>query len=109
MAYSADLELRIRKIVGRWKGVTSKKMFGGTAHLLNGNMLAGVYKNFLIVRLGEKRFEKAMKNPSAKVMDITGKPMKGWIMVSAEGYGTDSDLKSWIEIAKEFVKTLPKK
>jgi TfoX/Sxy family transcriptional regulator of competence genes len=109
MPYNQHLEDRIKNIIGKWQGVTSKKMFGGTAHLLNGNMLVGVYKDYLIVRLSEEQFVDALKHPSAKPMDITGKPMKGWLMVSEKGWTKDADLKNWIAEAKKFVKTLPKK
>jgi TfoX/Sxy family transcriptional regulator of competence genes len=107
--YNQHLDDRINKVVGKWQGVTRKKMFGGTAHLLNGNMLVGVYKDYLIVRLSEEQFADALKRPAAKPMDITGKPMKGWLMVSERGWTKDPDLKMWISEAKKFVKTLPKK
>ena len=84
-------------------------MFGGICHLLNGNMFCGVHKEFLILRLGQDKTENAMKLPHVRPFDITGKPMKGWVMVAEKGYKTDKDLKDWLERAKKFAKTLPAK
>ena len=109
MAYDEKLDLRIKKIVSRWKGTNDKKMFGGVCHLINGNMFCGVHKDFLILRLGREKSEAALKLPCVRPFDITGKPMGGWVMVSGEGFKNDKDLKSWLDQAKMFVKTLPAK
>jgi predicted DNA-binding protein (MmcQ/YjbR family) len=68
-----------------------------------------VWRDYLIVRLSEEQFAEALTHPEAKPMDLTGKPMKGWLMVSEKGWKKDAELKSWIEQAKKFVETLPKK
>jgi len=86
-----------------------KKMLGGVCHLLNGNMFCGVYKDFLILRLGEENGNKVLAMQHVRPFDITGKPMKGWVMVGQEGFKTDYDLASWLNQAKEFVNTLPPK
>lgn len=109
MPYNEEIETRINKTVKNWKGVDAKKMFGGVCHLLNGNMFCGVYKDFLILRLGETVAEEAMGKPNVKAFDITGRPMKGWIMVAQDGIKKDDQLKAWINKAKAFVKTLPAK
>jgi TfoX/Sxy family transcriptional regulator of competence genes len=109
MPYNRNIEASINKATQRWKGVGSKKMFGGVCCLLNGNMFCGVYKDFLILRLGEKQATAAMQEPLVKAFDITGKPMKGWVMVTEEGFKTDGELISWLEEARSFVKTLPAK
>ena len=106
MPYNKDLEARIQKIVSSWKHTDSKKMFGGICHLLGGNMFCGVYKDFLILRLGEKKAAEALKLPFVKPFDITGKPMKGWVMVEKQGFAGEKDLKEWLEQAKGFAKTL---
>ncbi|MCJ7593376.1 MAG: hypothetical protein MUO52_01210 [Desulfobacterales bacterium] len=74
---------------------------------MNGNMLCGVYKDFLILRLGEEKANEAMAMPFVKAFDITGKPMKGWVMVGQDGFRADDDLRSWLNQAKEFVSSLP--
>ena len=109
MSYDEELDDRIKKIVSRWKGTDDKKMFGGVGHLINGNMFCGVYKEFLILRIGREKADDALKLPYVRPFDITGKPMQGWIMVDNNGYKSDKDLKAWLEQAKGFVKTLPKK
>lgn len=109
MPYDEKLNDRIKKIVSRWKGTSDKKMFGGVCHLANGNMFCGVYKEFLILRIGPKKAEEALRLPYTRPFDITGRPMQGWIMVASSGYKHDEDLKTWLDQAKRFVKTLPEK
>jgi TfoX/Sxy family transcriptional regulator of competence genes len=109
MPYNKDLEVRIQKIVSSWKNIDSKKMFGGICHLLNGNMFCGVYKDFLILRLGEDKAGEALKLPYVKPFDITRRPMKGWVMVQEQGFMSEKELKEWLEKAKMFAKTLAPK
>lgn len=109
MAYNEELETRIKKIASKWKNTDDKKMFGGICHLLNGNMFCGVHKEFLILRLGIEKAEDALKLPHARPFDITGKPMRGWVMVSEQGFKNDNQLKEWLYQAADFVKTLPAK
>ena len=109
MAYNEELEKRIKTIVSDWKNTADKKMFGGVCHLLNGNMFCGVHKDFLILRLGIKGAETALKSAHVRHFDITGKPMKGWVMVANDGFKSDRDLKKWLDQAVDFVKTLPAK
>lgn len=101
MAYDDKLDVRITEIVADW-GATKKKMFGGTCHLLNGNMLCGVHKDRLIVRLGEKAGPAALDEPHTRPMDVTGRPMKGWVMVSPQGYAGKA-LRDWLDRARTFV------
>lgn len=109
MPYNKQIEARVKKIISTWKNTDHKNMFGGTCHLLNGNMFSGVYKDFLILRLGEKNAKKALALPFVRPFDITGKPMKGWVMVERDGFQIDDDLTSWLNQAKEFVSSLPSK
>ena len=109
MPYNQELEARIKKFVSRWKDTEDKKMFGGVCHLQKGNMFCGVHKDFLILRLGEDRAEKVLRRPFARPFDITGRKMKGWVMLDARGYEGDDELKSWLAEARDFAKTLPEK
>ena len=109
MAYDDHIDRRIRDIVSRWSGTEDRKMFGGVCHLLNGNMFCGVYKDFLILRLGKKQARTALNSPHVKPFDITGKPMSGWVMVAAKGFESRTDLAMWLEQARAFVDTLPPK
>lgn len=109
MAFDENLAARIRKALGRKKGVVEKKMFGGIVFMLYGNMLVGVWKESLIVRLGDEQAEDALLEPHVKPFDITGKPMKRWAMVTPEGIEDDDQLKAWIQRAVKFVGNLPAK
>ncbi|MEE4262632.1 MAG: TfoX/Sxy family protein [Desulfobacteraceae bacterium] len=109
MPYNEVLDGRIKKIVSRWKNTTNKKMFGGVCHLISGNMFCGVHEDLLILRLGEETSRGAMTAEHVREFDITGKPMKGWVMVAEKGYQNDKDLKDWLEKAKKFANTLPAK
>ena len=84
-------------------------MFGCFCFLLNGNVLAGVWKDALIARLGPDQSEDALVEPHVKAFNITGKPMKNWILVEPEGIEDDEQLKGWIQRAVKFVGKLPAK
>lgn len=107
MAYSKSLVERIRHIVSRQRGVTEKKMFGGVCFLLNGNLLVGVWKDSLIARIGKDAYETALQQEYVTEFDVTGRPMKGWVMVEADGIDSDHQLSPWIEQATQFVRMLP--
>jgi hypothetical protein len=109
MAFDATIAARMRAILARKKCIEETNMFGGVGFLLNGNMLVGVWKDLLIVRLRHDKYDDALVEPHVREFDITGKPMKGWIMVEAHGVKDDDQLKDWIGRASTFVKTLPKK
>ena len=107
MPNDSQLDGRIGGMIADW-GTVRKKMFGGTCHLISGNMMCGVYRNYLILRLGEEVGTAALNKPHTKPFDVTGRPMKGWIMVEQEGL-TDSALKQWLVKAKAFAESLPPK
>jgi TfoX/Sxy family transcriptional regulator of competence genes len=109
MVYDENLDARLQKIILQWKNTSKKKMFGGICYLLNGNMVGGVYKDSIFLRLGEKNAIAALELPNIKDFDITGRPMKGWVMAAQNAFKNDSDLVSWLEKAKKFVETLPPK
>ncbi len=109
MVYSQSLAERIRQLVRHRRGVTEKKMFGGVGFLLDGNMLVGVWRNSLIARLGPEQASEALDKPDVVEFDITGRPMKGWVMIEPDAIDTDEQLRTWIQRAMDFVGTLPKK
>ena len=109
MVYDEKLDNRLEKIVLQWKNTDKKKMFGGICYLVNGNMLGGVYKDSLFLRLGEKNAKTALKLPHFGEFDITGRPMKGWVMATQKAFKNEEDLVSWLEKAKKFSETLPPK
>jgi hypothetical protein len=109
MAFNEILAARIRDALARKKGIEEKKMFGGVGFLLNGNLLVGVWKASLVVRLGPDEGEEAMQEPHVKEFDITGRPMKGWVLVEPEGVEDDDQLSDWIQRAVKFAGKLPAK
>jgi TfoX/Sxy family transcriptional regulator of competence genes len=109
MAFDESLADRVRALLSRKRNIEEKKVFGGVGFLRNGNMLVGVWKDFLIVRLGEDQTEEALREPRVKEFDITGKTMKGWAMVAKEGLSDDDALEAWLQRASKFVGKLPAK
>jgi len=109
MAYDEGLAQRIREVLQEQQNVVEKKMFGGIAFMVNGNMCCGVVKDTLMARVGPDAYESALAQPHAREMDFTGKSMKGMIYVDPEGLKTEEELKTWVERALEFVLTLPVK
>ena len=84
-------------------------MFGGVGFLLHGNMFVGVWKDSLIVRLGPEEGEEALKEPHVSEFNITGRAMKGWVLVAPEGVEGDDQLSGWVQRAVKFVGKLPAK
>jgi TfoX/Sxy family transcriptional regulator of competence genes len=109
MAFSECLAGRIRNLLARRKNVEEKKMFGGVGFLLDGNLLVGVWKDSLIARLGPDESAEALKEPHVGEFNITGRSMKGWVLVAPEGFADDEQLGDWIRRAVRFVGKLPAK
>jgi TfoX/Sxy family transcriptional regulator of competence genes len=107
MPYDQGLDDRLNAAVAGW-GTTRRKMFGGTCNLINGNMMCGVYEDCLILRLGEEEAAEALSQTGVKPMDITGRPMKGWVMVEQAALSGDS-LAQWLAKARRFAESLPSK
>jgi len=83
MACDEALASRVRPLLAKTRGVVEKKMFGGLAFLVQGNMSVGVHGADLIVRIDPVQTEQALKEPGARIFDLTGRPMKGWILAKA--------------------------
>jgi hypothetical protein len=108
MAYDEVAAHRIREMMTAHNPV-EKRMFGGIAFMIGGNMSVGVNKDHLMVRVGPDRHEEAISKPHARVMDFTGKPMRGWITIDPAGYASDDDLAGWVQWGVDFAKSLPPK
>ena len=108
MAYDLKLAERIRSQLDGIP-VVEKKMFGGIGFLLNGNMACGVNKDNLIVRIDPEKQAALLKKSHAKPFDLTGKPMKGWLLIEAAGVKTERQLNSWVKEGVEFASSLPPK
>jgi TfoX N-terminal domain len=109
MAFDESLAARIRYALAHKKNIEEKKMFGCICFFLNGNALAGVWKDALIARLGPDEGEAALREPHVGVFDITGRPMRNWVVIESQGVEDDDQLAGWIQRAIKFVRRLPKK
>ncbi|MEZ6115174.1 MAG: TfoX/Sxy family protein [Pirellulaceae bacterium] len=101
------LVARIRPFMKRRKGYSEQTMFGGLCFMINGNMCVGPWKGSLVVRLAKEDHEQTQSESHARPMDITGKVMRGWAIIEPAGIVSDDDLKSWIDRAVTFVRSLP--
>ena len=109
MAFDDALAQRIRKDLGNRAGLTEKKMFGGIGFMLGGNMACGVHGQDMIVRIQPEETEKALAEPHTRRFDLTGRPMKGWILVEPAGVVTDAALRKWLGVGVKYAESLPPK
>ena len=108
MTYNLKLAERIRSELGGIPFV-EKKMFGGVGFLIHGNLACGVHKDGMIVRVDPEKHSALLKKPHARPFDLTGRPMKGWLVVDPDGYKTEKQLTIWVKEGVEFALTLPAK
>jgi TfoX/Sxy family transcriptional regulator of competence genes len=108
MPYNPEIAQRVQKALEGQDGLTERKMFGGIAFMLRGNMCCGVTNDDLMVRVGAEALEDALVQPYARPMDFTGRPMKGFVFVDAAALG-DRDLKRWVQRGVTFAGSLPAK
>ena len=109
MAYDERLAERVREALAIRSGVSERKMFGGLAFMLDGNMCCCVTDRGLMVRVGRDAYADALELPHAGPMDLTGRPMRGWVLVESDGVASDAGLAEWAARGAEFAATLPPK
>jgi len=109
MAYDDKLAGRVRKVLAKRKAIAEKKVFGGVAFLLNGNMCCGVHGQELIVRLDREETDPALARPHTRVFDMTGRPIKGWILVEPAGLAREDALAKWVRVGVDYAASLPPK
>ena len=109
MAFDEGLAERIRSVVEGERGVSEKRMFGGVAFLQDGKMFAGLVKDDLMVRVSPDEYASLLEAPHARAMDFTGRPMKGFLFVSAPGVESDADLEAWVGRGVSYASSLPPK
>ena len=107
MAYDEGLAQRLRELLSDEPMVDEKKMFGGLAFIVRGNMCCGVLHDELIVRVGPERYADAIKQSHSREFDFTGRPMRGFVVVKPKGVESDEDLSTWVQLALDFVMSLP--
>lgn len=109
MAFDENLAARIRAHLAKRPRVAERKMFGGIIFMLRGNMCCGVHHDALIARLGPEEATRALGEPHTRVFDLTGRPMKAWVLVEAKGLAKDAQLGKWIDRAAKWAGSLPPK
>lgn len=105
MPYDAHLADRMRHALRRRVGVVEKKMFGGFCWMLDGHMICGVEVGRFMFRVGAEQESQALSRPGASPMDITGRPMRGFVWV-AEDHADGAALDGWIDMAAHHAATL---
>ena len=110
MAYDTDLADRIRELIGYERGVEEKRMFGGLAFLINGNMsVAASGRGGLMVRVPPDETDKLVAREHVEPMVMAGRETRGWVRVSVDGVKTKRQLQSWVSRGVDYAKTLPQK
>ena len=109
MAFDEALAARIRQSLAHRTKIEERKMFGCIAFMVSGHAVAGVWKRSLIARVGPNEYEEALLEPHVREFDITGKPMRGWVVVGPGAIEEDGSFTAWVQRALECVGTLPKK
>jgi hypothetical protein len=100
---------RIHAATKDWRGLKAKQMFGGVGWMLHGNMCVGVWHESLVVRCAPADWPEHLKKKSVREMDITGRSMKGWLLIDPPALRTAAGLRGWLEVSRNFVATLPAK
>jgi hypothetical protein len=109
MPYDLDLADLVRSLLRRRHDVIEKKMFGGLAFLLSGNLCVAIWNDSLIARVGAEGYAEALESPHTREFDLTGRPMRGWVVVEPEGVETASALEAWVARCVKFAAGLPEK
>ncbi len=110
MAYDEELAERIRELVGSESGLTEKKMFGGLAFLIGGNMaVAASGQGGLLVRIDPAQSETLVATTDARPMEMRGRQMQGWLRVGADDLRTEPQLRKWVELGTTYARSLPAK
>jgi TfoX/Sxy family transcriptional regulator of competence genes len=106
MAYDEKLAKRIRTLLGRSGEFDERKMFGGIAFMVDGHMCCGIVDRTLMLRVGAEAYNKALRRPHTRMMDFTGRPLKGYIYVDPPGLKTAAALASWLNRGLTFIQDL---
>ena len=109
MAYDEGLAERVRDALAEESGISEKRMFGGIAFMLQGNMAVGVINDDLMIRVGPDLYADLLSDPQAREMDFTGRPMKGFVYVAAESLDSDAELRRWVGHGVAYAAGLPPK
>jgi TfoX/Sxy family transcriptional regulator of competence genes len=109
MAYDENLAERIRAVLKDQPAVSERKMFGGLAFLVAGNMACGIVGEELMLRLGKDGADAALDEPHTRPMDFTGRPMKSMVYVAPAGFASEQQLRAWVDRGVVYARSLPPK
>lgn len=110
MAYDVELADRIRAVVDGEPGLTERRMFGGLAFLVHGNLaVAASSKGGLLLRVDPARAGALISEPRVRPFEMRGRPMAGWLRVDADVVRADGDLRSWVRHGVSYARSLPPK
>jgi hypothetical protein len=109
VAYDQDLADRVRQFVSLREDVSERQMFGGIAWMIAGNMACGVIGDELIVRVAREEYDQALSEPDTRQFDFTGRPMRGFVCVTAEGTASDEELAGWVDAGAGYAASLTPK
>jgi TfoX/Sxy family transcriptional regulator of competence genes len=109
MAYDEALAQRIREALAGTAGLSERKMFGGIAFMVNGNMACGIVGDDLMVRVGPDNHDEALGQAHARPMDFNGRPMRGMVYIEPAGTTAAAALRSWLDRGVAFSTSLPPK
>lgn len=109
MAYDEALAERVRDILALHGDLTERKMFGGIAWMISGNMACGMLGDDLLVRVDPEEYERALAEPGTRVFDFTGRVARNVVVVSGERLGSDETLSEWVETGVAYASSLPPK
>lgn len=109
MSYDPGLAQRVREALAHEANLSEKKMFGGLSFLLDGNMLGGIIEDELMVRVGSDAYQATLERPHTRPFDMTGRPMRGWVVVEGEGLAEDRALAEWLAMGVATARSLPPK
>jgi hypothetical protein len=110
VAYDEELAERIRERVAGEDGMTEKRMFGGLAFLINGNMAVSASgQGGLLLRVDPAQTDELVRAPHARRFEMRGREMDGWLRIDPAAVGTDTDLARWVGIGVGYARSLPPK
>lgn len=110
MAYDKELANRLREQLADEEGITEQAMFGGLAFLLHGNMVVSASgRGGLMLRVAPEDTDDALSRPHTQLVEMRGRPMRGWIRVAPDGLKTKRELSAWVRRGVQFARTLPAK
>ena len=108
--YDHGLATRLHELTARAFDHKENRMFGGLAYMMNGQIWFALWDDYLVIRIGNESASQLVEgDPHARLFDLNGKTVKGWVMIATDALGEDEDLQNYIDMAMLFTCTLPPK